>query len=109
MAARDGKNRYWHLRSLAVALAGTPDGPPWWLDRAIVRGQEMPPDEANIRYKQFLVDFSPIDEFEGKVLATANPLVLSSQHKQLEGKIVIIGRGVKGTTLDAPRVPPAGS
>jgi hypothetical protein len=94
----NGKRYYWHLRSLAAALAGTPKGPPWFLEWAVDRSDEkVKKDEAGVIYRQFFVDFSPIDDFKQNAIAATNPLALSS-YKQLKDKIVLVGRGAAGTT-----------
>jgi CHASE2 domain-containing sensor protein len=96
--AGDGNTYYWRLRTLAAALAGTPPGPPRLLEWAIDRSDEkVKKDEGGVIYRQFFVDFSPIDDFKQNAIATTSPIALS-EYKQLKGKIVLVGRGAAGTT-----------
>jgi CHASE2 domain-containing sensor protein len=55
--------------------------------------------------EDFLVDFSPLKSIEP--IQTTNPVVLmdTSQHKHLEGKVVLVGEATLGKTNDVFLVP----
>jgi CHASE2 domain-containing sensor protein len=92
----DNKIDYWTLQSLPAALVGPntpPERPSWlpkWLGWSIAR-TEVITRQAGIRYKQFLVDFSPIEHFNDNAVNGADV-----SKKDLKDKIVIIGRGTRG-------------
>ena len=94
------ETRFWPLPSLAAAVAGVPAGPPFLLRWAVERRvkKEEGEGDAKVPFQQFLVDFSPIDDFSEHAIVSADPEFLKTDRRlaELAGKVVIIGRGSGG-------------
>jgi CHASE2 domain-containing sensor protein len=84
----------WMVRSLAVALAGEPAAGSWpaWL---VVRRTRQPIDAETpgLAVHPYLVDFSPIDDFERAAIPSA---ALPAMGPSLKDRIVLVGRASKG-------------
>lgn len=96
----------WELPSLAYAVAGGPPEPPRFLSWAVERKIEH--EIEGVGFRQFLVDFSPIDSFaEAAIVAQDARDVRDAT--TFKDRIVIVGRGSKGlfkaSTTDTFTVP----
>jgi CHASE2 domain-containing sensor protein len=89
----DGRELTATLPALAYAIAGPPPEPPKFLRWAVDR-KPKPPTEG-VQFRQFLVDFSPIDEFASDVIVASDAAGVRDA-SAFNGKIVIVGRGSRG-------------